>query len=103
MSGCVMDPYTYIKSLTEEEVADLAEKCETTPAYLDKLACSHKRGQPRMKPRLAALLEMHTDKKVCRWESIPDEWHVIWPELVGMEGVPPPSTVTDGAVSPVEV
>ncbi|OYV34054.1 MAG: hypothetical protein B7Z83_08885 [Thiomonas sp. 20-64-5] len=26
---------------------------------------------------------------VRRWDLRPDDWHLIWPELVGTEGAPP--------------
>lgn len=83
-----MDLYTYNSALSEEELADFAAKCETTPLYLQKLACDQRRGKHRIKPRLAALIELHTDKKVMRWESIPNEWPLVWPELVGAPGAP---------------
>jgi hypothetical protein len=26
---------------------------------------------------------------VARWDLRPDDWHRIWPELIGAEGAPP--------------
>lgn len=84
-----MDLYAYLKPLSEDEVARLAVQCRTTPLYLWKMARAHRRGQYLMKPLLACLLETATNQKVKRWESIPDEWHIVWPELIGSPGAPP--------------
>lgn len=35
-----------------------------------------------------ANIEAATDKAVMRWDLRPDDWHVIWPELIGTEGAP---------------
>lgn len=33
-----------------------------------------------------------------RWDLCPDEWHLIWPELIGTPGAPPiPITVAEEA------
>ena len=39
--------------------------------------------------RLAVAIERATDGAVRRWDLRPDDWHRIWPELVGMDGAPP--------------
>lgn len=36
----------------------------------------------------AADLERATDGAVRRWDLRPDDWHRIWPELIGTEGAP---------------
>mgnify|MGYP002077601733 FL=1 len=33
-------------------------------------------------------IERLTATKVRRWELRPDDWHGIWPELIGAEGAP---------------
>jgi DNA-binding transcriptional regulator YdaS (Cro superfamily) len=35
-----------------------------------------------------AQLEAETGRAVMRWDLRPDDWHRIWPELVGMPGAP---------------
>jgi DNA-binding transcriptional regulator YdaS (Cro superfamily) len=37
-------------------------------------------------------LEAACDLAVRRWDMRPDDWHRIWPELIGTEGAPPVST-----------
>lgn len=33
-------------------------------------------------------IEQATDRAVMRWDLRPDDWHRIWPELIGIEGAP---------------
>lgn len=33
-------------------------------------------------------IERATKRKVMRWDLRPDDWHRIWPELIGAEGAP---------------
>ena len=35
-----------------------------------------------------AAIEAATGRAVMRWDLRPDDWHRIWPELVGAEGAP---------------
>jgi DNA-binding transcriptional regulator YdaS (Cro superfamily) len=34
-------------------------------------------------------IEKATNGAVCRWHLRQDDWHRIWPELIGIEGAPP--------------
>lgn len=43
----------------------------------------------RPSPEYATALEMATDGLVRRWDTRPEDWHRIWPELIGKEGAPP--------------
>lgn len=36
-------------------------------------------------------IERATGGAVRRWDLRPDDWHRIWPELIGAEGAPEPS------------
>lgn len=43
----------------------------------------------------APAIEALTDNAVMRWDSRPDDWHELWPELIGAPGAPPvPGTAT---------
>lgn len=58
------------------------------------------KGIPRDKRVLLALdVERATNAQVRRWDSCPDDWHRIWPELIGTEGAPavPAEEVRDAA------
>ena len=37
-------------------------------------------------------IEKATARVVMRWDLRPDDWHRIWPELIGIEGAPTPAT-----------
>lgn len=39
-------------------------------------------------PEYAVLIERETGGAVRRWDLRPNDWHRIWPELVGMDGAP---------------
>lgn len=48
------------------------------------------RGIPADKRMLlGAAIEQATQRRVRRWDLRPDDWHRIWPELIGAEGAPP--------------
>jgi DNA-binding transcriptional regulator YdaS (Cro superfamily) len=34
------------------------------------------------------LIEQATSAKVMRWDLRPNDWHRIWPELIGKDGAP---------------
>lgn len=44
------------------------------------------RGKGRVPPEHCAAI--HKATGVPRWELRPDDWHRIWPELIGTEGAP---------------
>lgn len=37
-----------------------------------------------------AAIEFATGRVVRRWDLRPDDWHLIWPELISAEGAPVP-------------
>lgn len=39
-------------------------------------------------PEYAVAIEVATAGAVRRWDLRPDDWHRIWPELIGAEGAP---------------
>jgi DNA-binding transcriptional regulator YdaS (Cro superfamily) len=50
-------------------------------------------------PALAVALEQLSGGDVRRWDLLPDEWASIWPELVGMDGAPAVSSVSQARVA----
>lgn len=40
-------------------------------------------------PENCVAIEVATDRAVRRWDLRPNDWHRIWPELIGAEGAPP--------------
>ncbi len=39
-------------------------------------------------PENCVAIEQATGRAVMRWDLRPDDWHRIWPELIGAEGAP---------------
>jgi len=52
---------------------------------------SNWRARNSVPPRHCALVEVATGGAVMRWHLRPDDWHCIWPELIGAEGAPAPA------------
>lgn len=54
-----------------------------------KAAVNQWKGADRMVPlEHCAAIESATGRAVMRWDLRPDDWHRIWPELVGTSGAP---------------
>ncbi len=54
-------------------------------------------------PVMAALdIKRYTEGAVMRWDLRPDDWHLIWPELIGTAGAPliPPTAPAQSPESP---
>lgn len=45
-------------------------------------------GAKRVALERCPQIEQATDLQVRRWDLRPDDWHLIWPELVGVDGAP---------------
>jgi DNA-binding transcriptional regulator YdaS (Cro superfamily) len=48
----------------------------------------HAYGDRQPGPEYCVAIERATENKVRRWDLRPDDWHRIWPELIGIEGAP---------------
>jgi DNA-binding transcriptional regulator YdaS (Cro superfamily) len=48
--------------------------------------CFYRDGDRSFPPEHGATLE--TASGVKRWEIWPENWHLIWPELIGTKGAP---------------
>jgi hypothetical protein len=91
-----MDLRVLMQSLDKQSQQNLASACETSRGHLKNLMY---RCKP-CHPELASAIERETTRlfgqhrMVSRWDLIPEKWHLIWPELVGLPGVPacPPVT-----------
>lgn len=64
-------------------VAALAEKVGVAAS-----APSMWKSRGRIPSDHCAAIERATDEKVKRWDLRPDDWHRIWPELIGADGAP---------------
>lgn len=50
--------------------------------------CFWRDGKRRFPVEFCAPLEMLCGRAVRRWDLRPDDWHRIWPELIGTAGAP---------------
>jgi DNA-binding transcriptional regulator YdaS (Cro superfamily) len=62
----------------------VAKRAGVAPAFISQIA-NGLRGVPAER---AADIERACEMQVRRWHLRPDDWHRIWPELVGTEGAP---------------
>lgn len=74
----------YLNSLPTVRQAAFAAECETTIGYLRKALSV----RAALSPALCVLIERATAGDVRRWDLRPDDWHLIWPELIGQPGAP---------------
>lgn len=70
----------YIKS-SDTRRSDLARAIGVNYAYLYQM----ERGLRAVSPARAVLLERATQGAVTRKDLRPNDWHLIWPELVAAE------------------
>lgn len=67
--------------------AAVARRLRVSSASVSEM---RKKGIPEgRKIELGAAIEVATSGAVPRWALRPDDWHCIWPELIGSEGAPP--------------
>lgn len=64
--------------------AELSAALKIPPSYLSQLASGHRSPSPS----LSVQIERETAGAVRRWDLRPDDWHRIWPELIGAAGAP---------------
>lgn len=76
-------------------LASVAQRADIAPAFLSQIA-GGVRGAPAER---CADIERACDQHVRRWDLRPNDWHRIWPELIGADGAPavPAEEVRDAA------
>ncbi len=89
-----MDLKNYTDDLPHGGVAALAKELGISSVYLSQLSARQNERQPS--PELCVLIEAATARKVMRWDMRPDDWHRIWPELIGSDGAPNIETAEQG-------
>lgn len=81
-----MDLKSYVKSLADEAAREaFGIRVGSTIGHLRNIA----NGYKPCAPALAVAIEQDSKTEVRRWDLRPDDWHRIWPELIGAEGAPP--------------
>ncbi len=68
----------------EESRRAFAAACETSVGHLRNCMYQGK----ALAPASSVLAETHSGGQVRRWHCRPNDWHRIWPELIGQPGAP---------------
>jgi DNA-binding transcriptional regulator YdaS (Cro superfamily) len=71
-------------NMTAADRAALAEKTGVSEPYLYQCLT----GRKAMNPAEAVRVEIASERAVMRWHLRIEDWHRIWPELIGAEGAP---------------
>jgi len=79
-----MELKRYLDSIPIDSRERLASDCQTSWAHLRNVSY----GDKTCSAILAALIEVHSGGAVKRWGLRPDDWHLIWPELIETDGAP---------------
>lgn len=76
----------FLDDLARGGVTEFAGKVGVSTIYLSQLAAKQDGREPS--PELSVRIERESEGAVRRWDLRPDDWHRIWPELIGAEGAP---------------
>jgi DNA-binding transcriptional regulator YdaS (Cro superfamily) len=74
----------YTKRFSSSERAAFAIRVGTTVGHLNNVAYEQRIASAA----LARQIAIATDSEVHVWDLRPDDWHLIWPELIGVDGAP---------------
>lgn len=73
-----MDLKTYISTAERGTAAKLAAALGVSPSYLSQMTA----GSSPISPERCVAIERATDSSVTRKDLRPNDWHLIWPELI---------------------
>ena len=88
-----MELKTYLAGMSVDDREDFASRCETSSAHLRNVGY----GQRPCGEKLAVLVERESAHVVTRRDLRPDDWWLIWPELVTKDFPAPESGRTKEA------
>jgi|GEM_PF-1991668 len=74
----------YRKRVKPNEWAEFALAVGTTVGHLNNVAYGLRIASAALARRIADV----SKGDVAVWETRPEDWHLIWPELIGAEGAP---------------
>lgn len=86
----------YLNSEGSLSVADLAAAIRCAPAQIRQWKATAK-GDRLPGAAYCSAIEQATERRVCRWDLRPDDWHRIWPELIGLVDAPALPVAEQGA------
>lgn len=76
----------YLRSLPDDDArAAFAVSCETSIGHMRNTIYDEKKA---LAPASCVLVEKWSAGAVRRWDLRPEDWHRIWPELIGTKGAP---------------
>lgn len=78
-----MELQAYIRE-SRGNATQLAEALAIDLSFLSQMATGHR----PISAERCVLIEKSTGGSVRRWDLRPDDWHRIWPELIGKRGAP---------------
>lgn len=81
-----MNLRTYLDNRPRGGLTELAGRLGISTVYLSQLSVRQDGRVPS--PELAVQIAKETGNVVARWDLRPEDWHRIWPELIGLEGAP---------------
>ena len=84
----------YIKRFPLAERTDFALAVGTTIGHLNNVVY----GMRVASASLAKQIAMRTERAVAEWDLRPEDWHLIWPELVDAQDAPPISANAEESV-----
>lgn len=76
----------FIGRLPRGAVGLFARRVGVSRVYLSQLAAGQDGRCPA--PETCVRIEREAAGEVRRWDMRPNDWHRIWPELIGAEGAP---------------
>lgn len=82
-----MELRAFLDNLPRGGASEFAAKVGKSTVYLHQLAA--RQGDREASPPLAVVIERESNYQVRRWDLRPNDWHLIWPELIGSKGAPP--------------
>lgn len=76
----------HLRSLPDEDAREaFAVRCGTSIGHMRNTIYDKKKA---LAPASCVAVERESCGAVRRWDMRPDDWHLIWPELVGADGAP---------------
>lgn len=76
-----------MSTITAQDRKRLADQAEVSEQYLYQCMT----GRRAMDAEEAVRVEECTGRALRRWHLRPNDWHRIWPELIGADGAPEPA------------
>ena len=90
-----MDLDAFFKLPGALSMVDFAAYCGCNPDQLRQWRHGYANRRPG--PRMCVVIEDVSSLQVRRWDLRPDDWHLIWPELIGATGAPKVSKLQKAA------